>query len=163
MIGAKAILRRKTNDSWTHKHRHVMRKLVVEGGRVQKRMYDVGRSDEEVSRLRHGRRHGETQAVPLSILEGSRKLDPRGIGGDGNTELERRRSTGKMTKRCHVVSSERKPLEEEPLVSPMGVGRAQELEHASRRLSEPCCYRRLLVRSFSQVERECVISGAAGS
>ena len=35
-----------------------------------------------------------------------------------------------MTKRCYVVSSERKPLEEGPLVSPKGVGR-QELEHAS--------------------------------
>ena len=68
-----------------------------------------------------------------------------------------------MTKRCYVVSSERKPLEEEPLVSPMGVGRAQELEHSSRRLSEPCCYRRVLVWSFRQVGRECVVSGAAGT
>ena len=46
-------------------------------------MYDVGRSDEEVSRLRHGRSHGETQAVPLSVLEGRQKLDPRGIGEMG--------------------------------------------------------------------------------
>ena len=68
-----------------------------------------------------------------------------------------------MTKRCYVVSSERKPLEEEPLVSPMGVGRAQELGHCSRRHPEPCCYRRLLVRSSRQVGRECVVSGAAGS
>ena len=50
---------------------------------MQKKMYDVGRSNEEVSRLRHGRRHGETQAVPLSVLEGRQKLDPRGIGEMG--------------------------------------------------------------------------------
>ena len=68
-----------------------------------------------------------------------------------------------MTKRCYVVSSERKPLEEEPLVSPMGVGRAQELGHCSRRLPEPCCCRRFFVGSFRQVGRECVVSGAAGS
>ena len=68
-----------------------------------------------------------------------------------------------MTKRCYVVPSERKPLEEEPLVSPMGVGRAQELEHSSRRLPEPCCCRRFFVGSFRQVGRECVVSGAAGS
>ena len=162
MIGAKAILRRKTKDSWTHKHRHVMRKLVVEGGRVQKRMYDVGMSDEEVSRLRHGRRHGETQAVPLSVLKGSRKLDPRGIG-EMRTQSWNVEGTLEMTKRCHVVSFERKPLEEEPPVSPMGVGSAQELEHSSRRLPEPCCSRRFFVGSFRQVGRECVVSGATGS
>ena len=83
VIGAKANLRRKTNHPRTRKHRHVIRNLVVEGGWVQKRTYDVGWSDGEVSRLRHGRRHGETQAVPLSILEGSRKLDHRGIGEMG--------------------------------------------------------------------------------
>ena len=125
-------------------------------------MCDVGSSDVEVLRLRHGRRHGETQAAPLSIVEGSRKLDPRKLG-----RWEHRAGTSKdhwkMTKRCYVVSCERKPLEEEPLVSPMGVGRAQELEHASRRLLEPCCYRRFFVGSFRQVERECVVSGVAGS
>ena len=31
-----AVLRRQTNEVWTEKHRHVTRKLVVEGGRVQK-------------------------------------------------------------------------------------------------------------------------------
>ena len=102
MVGAEAILRRKTNDPWTHKHRHVMRKLVVEGGRVQKRMYDVGMSDEEVSRLRHGRRHGETQAVPLSVLEGRRKLDPREIGEMG-TQSWNVEGALEMTKMCHVV------------------------------------------------------------
>ena len=47
---------------------------------MQKRKYDVGWSDVEVSRLRHGRRHAEREAVPLSVLEGRQKLDPRGIG-----------------------------------------------------------------------------------
>ena len=37
-----AILRRRTNELWTDKHRNVMRKLAVEGGWVQKRTYDFG-------------------------------------------------------------------------------------------------------------------------
>ena len=41
----KAILRRKTDETWTDKHRNVMRKLVVEGGWVQKRLCDIGWSE----------------------------------------------------------------------------------------------------------------------
>ena len=45
-----AVLRRKTNDVRTDRHRHVSRKLVVEGGCVQKRLYDIGWSDEKKCR-----------------------------------------------------------------------------------------------------------------
>ena len=40
-----AMLRRRTNELWTEKHRNVMRKLAVEGGWVQKRMHDIGWPD----------------------------------------------------------------------------------------------------------------------
>ena len=43
---ALALLRRKTTDEWTDKHRHVARKLVLEGGWVQKRLFDIGWSNE---------------------------------------------------------------------------------------------------------------------
>ena len=42
-----ALLRRKNDGTWTDKHRNVMRKLVVEGGWVQNRLYDIGWSDEK--------------------------------------------------------------------------------------------------------------------
>ena len=42
-----ALLRKKINEEWTHKHRDVLRKIVVEGGWVQKRMYDIIWSDEK--------------------------------------------------------------------------------------------------------------------
>ena len=45
-----AMLRRKTNEAWTDKPRHVTRKLVVEGGLVQKRLYDTGWSDDKKCR-----------------------------------------------------------------------------------------------------------------
>ena len=38
--------RRKTEDEWTDKHRHVARKLVLDGGCVQKRLFDICWSDE---------------------------------------------------------------------------------------------------------------------
>ena len=40
------MLRRKTNE-WTDKHRYVTRNLVVEAGWEQKRLYDIGCSDEK--------------------------------------------------------------------------------------------------------------------
>ena len=46
----KAMLRRKTNESWTDNHRNAMRKLVVEGCSVHKTLYDIGWSDEKKCR-----------------------------------------------------------------------------------------------------------------
>ena len=45
-----AMLRRKTIEARTDKHRNVKRKLVVEGGWVQKGLYDIGWSDEKKCR-----------------------------------------------------------------------------------------------------------------
>ena len=45
------MLRRKTNEAWTDKHRHVTRKVAVEGGWVQKRLYDISGSDEKKCRV----------------------------------------------------------------------------------------------------------------
>ena len=42
-----AMLRPKTNEAWTDKHRNVTRKLVVEGGWLQKRLSDIGWSDKK--------------------------------------------------------------------------------------------------------------------
>ena len=42
-----ATLRRKSDELWIAKPRNVMRKLVVEGGWVEKRLYDTGWSDEK--------------------------------------------------------------------------------------------------------------------
>ena len=50
-LGAiQALLRRKTDEVWTDMHHTVMRKLVVEGGWVLKKMYDIGWSDEKKCR-----------------------------------------------------------------------------------------------------------------
>ena len=40
-----AFLRKKVKEHWTEKHRSVARKIFLEGGWTQKRLFDVGWSD----------------------------------------------------------------------------------------------------------------------
>ena len=71
-LKGRVVLRRKANELWTDQERKVMRKLVVQGGWMQKRLCDTGWLDEMKCRgCIKGRRHGETQAIPQSILERS--------------------------------------------------------------------------------------------
>ena len=41
----RALLRKKVKENWTEKHRNVARKIFLEGGWTQKRLFDVGWSD----------------------------------------------------------------------------------------------------------------------
>ena len=40
-----ALLRMKVSEIWTEKHRNVARKIFLDGGWTQKRLFDTGRSD----------------------------------------------------------------------------------------------------------------------
>ena len=53
MEPALALLRKKTKEKWTEKHRNVARKLVLEGGWVQKKLHDIGWSDENECQACH--------------------------------------------------------------------------------------------------------------
>ena len=46
---ALALLRKKTKEEWTEKHR----KVVLEGGWVQKKLFDIGWSDESECQVCH--------------------------------------------------------------------------------------------------------------
>ena len=48
---ALALLRKK--EDWTEKHRNVARKLILEGGWVQKKLFDIGWSDESECQACH--------------------------------------------------------------------------------------------------------------
>ena len=50
---ALGLLREKTKGDWTGKHRNVARKLVLEGGWVQKKFFDIGCSDESECQACH--------------------------------------------------------------------------------------------------------------
>ena len=50
---ALALLRKKTKEGWTDKHRNVARQVVLEGGWVQNRLYVIGWSNESKCRACH--------------------------------------------------------------------------------------------------------------
>ena len=50
---ALALLRKKTKEEWTETHRNVARKLVLEGGCVQQRLFDTGWSDKSKCQACH--------------------------------------------------------------------------------------------------------------
>ena len=155
-----AVLRSKTNEAWTDKHRYVMRKLVVEGRWVQKRLYDTGWSDEKKrQRLAHRRRHGEASAVPLSVTDGSQKPDPRGTGDMG--EGQNVEGGLEVAKRNRVAPLEWEQLEKPPDSPEVGVSEAPKLVHASCGFPGPCHHRWLLAWSVRQLECVRVVSGAA--
>ena len=60
---ALALLRKKTKEEWTEKHRKVARKLVLEGGWVQKRLFDIGWSDESKCQACHKEEGAETHRI----------------------------------------------------------------------------------------------------
>ena len=76
-----AMLRRKINEAWTDKHHNVMRKLVVEGGWVQRRLYDIGWSHEKKCRGCNKEEGMEKHRLcHCPWLEGNQKPDPRWNG-----------------------------------------------------------------------------------
>ena len=83
----------------TDKHPNSTRKLVVEGRWVHKRLYDTRWSHEEMCTGCNK----ESEAVPLSVMEGGQKPDPRWLGEMGATSdhVEIRLV---MAKRNHVAS-----------------------------------------------------------
>ena len=71
---ALALLRKKTKEVWTEKHRNVARKLFLEGGWVQKRLLDIGWSGERKCQASH-KRGVRRKAQALSTrLDGFHKV-----------------------------------------------------------------------------------------
>ena len=50
---ASGLVAPENEGEWTEKHRNVARKLVLEGGWVQKKLYDIGWSDESECQACH--------------------------------------------------------------------------------------------------------------
>ena len=88
-----ALLRKKVKEHWTEKHRNVARKIFLEGGWTQKRLFDVGWSDisqcqacqmeegTEKHRLHHYPEWYEVrQEIPEVFRKLEQKQEPRGGG-----------------------------------------------------------------------------------
>ena len=81
------MLRMKTKEEWTEKHRNVTRKLVLEGGWVQQRLFDIGWSDESVklvtkSTIAQNGTNSDVRSQRLSE-SGSKKRGPQRRSGSG--------------------------------------------------------------------------------
>ena len=70
-----ALLTEKASEKWTETHRNVMRKLVVEGGCVRHRLYDIDWSDKEVCQ---GCQEEEGTEKHGTRLAGREEPSPRG-------------------------------------------------------------------------------------
>ena len=103
-----AMLRRKINEEWTDNHRGVMRKLVAEGGWVQRRFCTIS-----VAQTKRSVKDVTTKALGSTDLYHCScwKPDPR--------EIEEKETKNKDIKEQLEVagndaSSERKPMGKEP-------------------------------------------------
>ena len=141
-VGFWPLLCKKTKKDWTEKHRNDARKLVLEGGWVQKKLLDIGWSDEsECQSLSQRGRHREAQALPLPRMERGQTGDSRGVQKveAKSQNFKKRSGSGKeVLSRVHsvkangtVVNSSMKKREPE---------KHKKLEHYSRRFQGPRCH-----------------------
>ena len=126
---ALALLRRKTKEEWTDKHRNVARKLVLEGGWVPRRIFDIGCHKEE----------GTEKHRPWPRIVRSQTGDPTNLHNVG-AKSENLKKRVEVAKRYGHASSQLKPMEQGSFLhEKVGVREAQTVENASRRLHGPRC------------------------
>ena len=102
----------------------------------------------DVSRPWQGLRHGEPQAVPLSVMEGSQKPYPRRWSQMEAKGLKCRRRTGNGKEVFHRIFSAEAVGASHLSVRGWESEKRRSWRHASRRLPGPCCYRRLFPEAF---------------
>ena len=97
-----AMLRKKTKKDWTAKHRNVARKLVLEEGWVQKKLFDIGWSDASESEACHKEEgsdwhrlyhcpewHEVRRRIPDAFRVQAKKREPERRSGSGKEVLLR--------------------------------------------------------------------------
>ena len=93
------LLRKKVKEHWTEKHRNVARKIFLEGGWTQKRLFDVGWSDVSQCRAcqieegteKHRLYHcPEWYEVRREITEAFRKLEQKARTSKKECEVAKR-------------------------------------------------------------------------
>ena len=87
-----AMLRRKTNEAWTDKHRNVTRKLVKEVGCRKECPPLVGQTKRSLGDVT--KKDGEAQ-TSLPLLEGSQEPDPGRLAEVGAKCLQRKTGSGR--------------------------------------------------------------------
>ena len=102
---ALALLRKKTKEDWTEKHRHVARKLVLEGGWVQKKLFDIGWSDESECQAFH--KEKAQKSTGSTIAQNGTRSDGRSQRPAESVSKKPKTSKGvEVAKRCCHASSQ---------------------------------------------------------
>ena len=147
-------------ENWTEKHRNVARKIFLEGGWTQKRLFGVGWSDVsqcQACQIEEGAEKHRLHHCPewyefrREILEAFRKLGAKSKNLKEGVEVAKRY--------CHAPS-ERKPMKQGPLqYDKVGVREAQNLEYSAETVQRPC---RLSSGHGRKVESMWLGGGAVG-
>ena len=100
---ALALLRRKTKDEWTDKHRHVGRKMALEGGWVQK---DSSTKEGKMKvSAKHVTKRKAQKSTRVTIVQVGMKLGAKSkkLAGSGTQQRghQRRNGSGKEVRNAH--------------------------------------------------------------
>ena len=127
-----------------------MRKLVAEGGWMQRGFNDIGWSDVKKCRGCNEERHREAQAVPLPVVKGGQTSAPRRLGkvGAKSQHFQRRLEVAKRSLIVRRWESDK----HKSWSFPVGGFRNHVATDGA-----------LLGRGFRQVKRMRQVGGAAGS
>ena len=97
---ALALLRKKTKGDWTEKHRKVARKLLLEGGWVQQRLFDVGRMKVSVKLVTKKK---VQKSIGSTIVQNGKRSERRSHklleSGSKNEDFKERVEVAKMYRR----------------------------------------------------------------
>ena len=107
-----ALLRKKVRAEWTEKHRSVARKIFLEGGWTEKRLFDIGWSD--ISQCQASQIQEGTEKHWLHSLSGMARSVARCSGsvqemGAKGENIEERME---MAKRFHRAPTRWNPVEQ---------------------------------------------------
>ena len=158
---ALALLRRKTKDEWTDEHRHVARKLVLEGGWVQKRLFDIGWSHESKCEACH--KEEGTEKHRLYFCPGWDEV--RRQIPETRRKCEQKATTSKKEwkwQRGIVTDPPNESQQGHFSLKKSGSLRSIKLVYASRRISRPYCCRWLSSGHGRIVVSMWLVSGAIG-
>ena len=93
-----AFMHKKVKETWTERHRNVAKKIFLEGGWTQKKLFCIGWTDISRCQACHmERRHKNAQALPLSGMARSQAGSPRGFQkvGAESEDIQRKSGSGK--------------------------------------------------------------------
>ena len=92
---ALALLRKKTKRDWTEKQRNVARKLVLEGGWVQQRLFDIGCRMKVNVKLATEKKAQKSTGSTIARMARDEGFQRRSESGSKKPKLQRKSGSGK--------------------------------------------------------------------